>query len=64
MIRTVLAATALRCAMPAMAKTITVEVGADAQERSQKALVLAQPGDVAELGAGNYDLSGHNAGKM
>lgn len=57
MIRTLIAATALCCAMPALAKTITVEAGADAQERLQEALILAEPGDVVELGAGRFDLT-------
>ncbi|WP_461458292.1 parallel beta-helix domain-containing protein [Parasphingorhabdus sp.] len=57
MIRTLLAATALCCTMPALAKTITVEAGADAQERLQEALILAEPGDVVELGAGTFELT-------
>ncbi|GAA0479506.1 hypothetical protein GCM10009096_22010 [Parasphingorhabdus litoris] len=57
MIRTLLAATALCCSMPAAAKTITVEAGADAQERLQEALILAEPGDVVELGAGTFELT-------
>ncbi|QTD57580.1 parallel beta-helix domain-containing protein [Parasphingorhabdus cellanae] len=57
MIRTLLAATALCCTMPALAKTIAVEAGADAQERLQEALILAEPGDVVELGAGRFELT-------
>ncbi|MEP3224917.1 MAG: parallel beta-helix domain-containing protein [Parasphingorhabdus sp.] len=57
MIRTLLVATALCCAMPAMAKTIAVEAGDDAQERLQEALILAEPGDVVELGSGNFSLT-------
>jgi len=57
MIRTLLAATALCCTMPALAKTITIEAGADAQERLQEALILAEPGDVVELGVGTFELT-------
>ncbi len=57
MIRTLLAATALCCTMPALAKTIPVEAGADAQERLQEALILAEPGDVVELGVGTFELT-------
>ncbi len=57
MIRTLLAVTALCCTMPALAKTITVEAGADAQERLQEALILAEPGDIVELGAGTFALT-------
>ncbi|MEP2103383.1 MAG: parallel beta-helix domain-containing protein [Parasphingorhabdus sp.] len=57
MIRTLLAATALCCSIPAAAKTITIEAGADAQERLQEALILAEPGDVVALGAGKFELT-------
>lgn len=57
MIRTLLAATALCCSMPVLAKTITIEAGADAQERLQEALILAEPGDIVELGAGTFTLT-------
>ncbi len=57
MIRTLLAATALCCTMPAFAKTITIEAGADAQERLQEALILAEPGDIVELGIGTFELT-------
>jgi hypothetical protein len=51
-----LLATALCLSAPTFAKTIAVEPGADAQERLQEALILAEPGDVVELGAGRFDL--------
>ncbi len=57
MIRTLLAATALCCTMPAFAKTITIEAGVDAQERLQEALILAEPGDIVELGIGTFELT-------
>lgn len=57
MIRTLIATTALCCAMPVFAKTITIEAGADAQERLQEALILAEPGDIVELGAGKFELT-------
>jgi parallel beta-helix repeat protein len=39
------------------AKSIGVAAGADAQERLQEALIVAQPGDVVELGAGRFELT-------
>lgn len=57
MIRTLLAVTALCCTMPAFGKTITIEAGTDAQERLQEALILAEPGDIVELGAGKFELT-------
>ena len=51
-----LVATALCLSAPTLAKTVTVAPGADAQERLQEALILAEPGDVIELGAGRFDL--------
>lgn len=57
MIRSLLVATALCLSAPMLAKTITVEAGADAQERLQEALILAEPGDVVELSAGRFDLT-------
>lgn len=57
MIRSLIAIAALSCSMPVLAKTLTVEAGADAQERLQEALILAEPGDVVELGAGRFDLT-------
>lgn len=57
MIRTLLVATAICLSAPALAKTITVETGENAQERLQEALILAEPGDVVELGAGRFELT-------
>ncbi|WOK37969.1 parallel beta-helix domain-containing protein [Sphingomonas sp. C3-2] len=51
---------ALGCATiagPAQAKIISVEAGADAQERLQTALIEAEPGDVVQIGAGRFDLT-------
>ncbi|MCG6119762.1 MAG: right-handed parallel beta-helix repeat-containing protein [Blastomonas sp.] len=42
---------------PLMAKDIPVAAGAGAQERLQEALILAQPGDVVQLGEGRFDLT-------
>lgn len=47
---------ALALAAPAWAETITVDAGADAQQRLQEALILAQPGDEVVLGAGRFAL--------
>ncbi|MBL8648951.1 MAG: right-handed parallel beta-helix repeat-containing protein [Sphingopyxis sp.] len=45
-------------AAPAQAKTIEVAAGgADANEKLQEALIVAQPGDVVELGAGTWQLT-------
>src|SRR3546814_1654097 len=45
-------------AMPAAAKTIGVSAdGPDANEKLQEALILAEPGDVVELGAGVWRLT-------
>lgn len=52
-----LAALALCVSTPAMAKTITVAAGANAQERLQGALLDAKPGDVVQIGAGRFDLT-------
>jgi len=41
----------------ALAKTIAVAPGADAQERVQTALIDAKPGDVIALAAGRYDFT-------
>lgn len=56
MIRSLMVATALCLSAPALAKTVTVDPGSDAQERLQEALILAEPGDVVQLGAGRFDL--------
>jgi len=42
---------------PAVAKTIAIDAGANAQERLQTALIDAKPGDVVRLGAGRFELS-------
>ncbi|WP_133365700.1 parallel beta-helix domain-containing protein [Qipengyuania sediminis] len=58
MIRHALAAALLiSAATPAYAATLKVEAGAGAQERLQEALIMAQPGDTVELGAGRFALT-------
>jgi parallel beta-helix repeat protein len=58
MIRTTALLTlAIAISAPAAAKTITVEAGANAQERLQAALIEAEPGDVIQIGAGRFDLT-------
>ena len=42
---------------PLAAKTITVKAGDGAQARLQEALIVAEPGDVVELGAGRFALT-------
>jgi parallel beta-helix repeat protein len=42
---------------PLVAKTITVNPGADAQAKLQEALIVAEPGDVVELGEGRFKLT-------
>ncbi|PZN96781.1 MAG: hypothetical protein DCF31_03070 [Alphaproteobacteria bacterium] len=42
---------------PAAARTITVQPGADAQERLQTALIDAKPGDRVQLAAGRFTLA-------
>jgi parallel beta-helix repeat protein len=43
---------------PAAAKTISVKAGTpDANEKLQEALILAEPGDTVELGAGTWTLT-------
>lgn len=54
---TLAAAALLAFAAPLSAKTIAVPAGEDAQRRLQEALILAEPGDVVELGAGLFQLS-------
>ena len=51
------AATAFALAAPLHAKTIAVAAGDDAQSRLQEALIVVQPGDVVELGAGRFVLT-------
>ena len=48
---------ALLLAVPAAAKTITVEAGPDAQQRLQAALIEAAPGDLVQIGAGRFELT-------
>ncbi len=50
-------AMALAIAAPLHAKTIDVAAGDRAQQRLQEALILAQPGDVVNLGAGRFSLT-------
>jgi len=52
-----IAALALCVSTPAMARTITIEAGANAQERLQGALLDAKPGDTIQIGAGRFDLT-------
>ena len=51
------AASLLAFVQPALADTIRVEPGADAQSRLQSALIDAKPGDIVEIAAGRYDLT-------
>lgn len=51
------AASLLALVQPALADTIRVEPGADAQSRLQSALIDAKPGDIVEIAAGRYDLT-------
>jgi parallel beta-helix repeat protein len=58
MLATLIAAvSALALTAPVHAKTIAVAAGADAQRRLQEALIVAEPGDVVELGAGRFVLT-------
>jgi len=58
MIRTAIAAALLLAtAVPAIAATHKIEAGEGAQEKLQEALILAQPGDTVELGAGRFTLT-------
>lgn len=50
-------AMALALAAPLHAKTIDVAAGEDAQTRLQEALILAEPGDTVQLGAGRFLLT-------
>ncbi len=51
------AASLLALVQPALADTIRVEPGRDAQSRLQSALIDAKPGDIVEIAAGRYDLT-------
>ena len=53
----IVAISALAPIAPAYAKTVTVSAGEGAQTRLQEALILAEPGDVVELGAGRFVLT-------
>jgi parallel beta-helix repeat protein len=55
--RLALAAALLGTAAPLAAETHRIEAGEGAQERLQEALILAQPGDVIELGEGRFVLT-------
>jgi parallel beta-helix repeat protein len=50
-------AVAMLMATTAQARTIDVAAGPDAQTRIQEALILAQPGDIVQLGAGTFTLT-------
>ena len=52
-----IAAAALTISATAQARTIEVAAGAEAQTRLQEALITAEPGDVVQLGAGQFDLT-------
>ncbi len=55
--QTIAFAVALLMASTAHARTIEVAAGPDAQTRLQEALILAEPGDVVQLGAGIFTLT-------
>lgn len=48
---------AVLAASPAAAQTVTVEAGANAQERLQAALIEAKPGSIVRIGAGRFELT-------
>lgn len=48
---------AVLVASPAAAQTVTVEAGANAQERLQAALIEAKPGSIVRIGAGRFELT-------
>lgn len=52
-----LAALLVTTSAPALAATHKIEAGAGAQEKLQEALILAEPGDTVELGAGRFTLT-------
>ena len=54
---TIAFAVAMLMASTANARTIEVAAGADAQTRLQEALILAEPGDIVQLGAGVFTLT-------
>lgn len=47
----------LAFAGPALSATLTVEAGANGQERLQTALIEAKSGDTVQIGAGTFDLT-------
>ena len=51
------AVSALALTAPLHAKTIEVAAGEEAQRRLQEALIVAEPGDVVQLGAGRFALT-------
>jgi parallel beta-helix repeat protein len=51
------AVSALALTAPLHAKTIAVAAGEGAQQRLQEALIVAEPGDVVQLGAGRFALT-------
>jgi parallel beta-helix repeat protein len=51
------AAALLLASTSAFAAVHTVEAGPDAQERLQEALIIAEPGDTVEIGAGRFELT-------
>ena len=55
--KTITAAAMLLASTSAFAATHTVEAGPDAQERLQEALIIAEPGDTVEIGAGRFELT-------
>lgn len=57
MLRTTLAAALLASAAPVWAATHMIAPGADAAEKLQEALIMAEPGDEIVLAAGRYPLS-------
>jgi parallel beta-helix repeat protein len=48
---------ALSLSAPALAGTLRVEAGPDAQARLQTALIDAKPGDTVEIGSGRFELT-------
>lgn len=56
-INLIAAVSALALTAPLHAKTLAVAAGDGAQARLQEALILAEPGDVVELGSGRFTLT-------
>lgn len=57
MLRQAVFAAVMLTTLPASARDIVVEAGANAQERLQAALIEAAPGDVVRIGAGRFELT-------